>query len=133
MIICGNIYLDELNKTFVLECLICEKKSKAYTDFTKHIRKKHKTLEGRDQQLHTSPIPNIIKKESEDEELAPENDDEEKPLIQIKHEMEMEILDDMTAGLQYSVLDTEEVSLAEYGILHTPRFYIAFNSGNSYC
>ncbi|XP_073812848.1 uncharacterized protein [Musca autumnalis] len=97
MIICGNIYLDEIKKSFTLICIFCEKKSKGYTEFTKHIKKKHKTLDGNDvypddeekcnvQELQPDFVasPNIKR---EDDILDTDNEDE-KPLVQIKHEME---------------------------------------------
>lgn len=102
MIICGNIYLDEIKKTFILKCVICEKKSKAYTEFTKHIKKKHKSLDGTEAPLDNKedeqkcslqnllsedfiPSPNIVKLE---EDVLDTDNEDEKPLLQIKHEME---------------------------------------------
>ncbi|XP_073847340.1 uncharacterized protein [Musca autumnalis] len=98
MIICGNIYLDEIKKSFILQCVFCEIKSKGYTEFTKHIKKKHKTLDGKDvypdddeqkfklQDLQPEDIivSPIIKRE--DDILDTDNEDE-KPLLQVKHEL----------------------------------------------
>lgn len=108
MIICGNIYLDEISQTFLLKCVLCEKKSKAYTEFTKHIKKKHKSLDPEETPkekrltLHR-PIQEVVK-------LEDENDEEEKPLIQIKHEMEMEILEEFSDEAKYDVSLEVEVN-----------------------
>uniref|UniRef100_A0A1B0BE62 Protein krueppel n=1 Tax=Glossina palpalis gambiensis TaxID=67801 RepID=A0A1B0BE62_9MUSC len=49
MIICGNILVDFKSNKFLLKCILCEKKSRLYRDFVKHIKNKHKH--------ETSPLP----------------------------------------------------------------------------
>ncbi|XP_059225360.1 zinc finger protein 141-like isoform X2 [Stomoxys calcitrans] len=114
MIICGNIYLDEINKTFVMQCVICEKKSKAYTEFTKHIKKKHKTLDAGDQHqedlVTTTPPPLTLVPVKREDDFDPEEYEEEKPLIQIKHEMEMEILEDLS-HVKYDIIEPETAAV----------------------
>uniref|UniRef100_A0A1I8PB19 Protein krueppel n=1 Tax=Stomoxys calcitrans TaxID=35570 RepID=A0A1I8PB19_STOCA len=116
MIICGNIYLDEINKTFVMQCVICEKKSKAYTEFTKHIKKKHKTLDAGDQHqedlVTTTPPPLTLVPVKREDDFDPEEYEEEKPLIQIKHEMEMEILEDLS-HVKYDIIEPVETAAVD--------------------
>uniref|UniRef100_A0A1I8Q475 Uncharacterized protein n=1 Tax=Stomoxys calcitrans TaxID=35570 RepID=A0A1I8Q475_STOCA len=115
MIICGNIYFDEMNKTFVMQCVICEKKSKAYTEFTKHIKKKHKTLDAEDRHREnlvsiTPPPQTLVKRE---DQFDPEEYEEEKPLIQIKHDMEMEILDGLSDVVKYDIIEPVETAVVD--------------------
>ncbi|XP_075165143.1 uncharacterized protein LOC142237646 [Haematobia irritans] len=110
MIICGNIYLDEINKTFILQCVLCEKKSKAYTEFTKHIKKKHKKFEETGVEFCAEPQSVVVKEENN---YFDEDYDEEKPLIQIKHEMEMEILEGYSDVVKYDILEAGEQAVGD--------------------
>ncbi|XP_075165142.1 uncharacterized protein LOC142237645 [Haematobia irritans] len=109
MLICGNIYLDEINEKFILQCVLCDKKSNAYTEFTKHIKKKHKKIQIG---LEEDSQPQSVVKE-ENNLLDFEDNEEEKPLIQIKHEMEMEILEGPSDVINYDILEAEEQALGD--------------------
>lgn len=104
MILCGNIFLDELSSTFNLKCVLCEKESKRYTDFVNHVRKKHKELE--EKKTAPPPRPTIKKIKNEDDQQQPlQSEDEEKPQIEveveIKDEMDVDALEEFTDNIKY--------------------------------
>lgn len=114
MILCGNVFMDELENTFVLCCVLCKKKSRRYTDFTSHIKAKHKDLNKKEA---TPPSSRYISKKIKHEDNTDKDDydddddvneeNEEKPGVEIKDEMDVDALEQFADDIKYDVQEIE--------------------------
>lgn len=105
MILCGNVFVDELKNTFILSCVLCKKKSKRYTEFTSHIKAKHKDFKEKEA---TPPRPIVKKIKNEDDEPDEENKEPKAEVdVEIKDEMDVDGLEQFTDELKYDVNEVE--------------------------
>lgn len=108
MILCGNVFMDELKNTFFLCCVICKKKSRRYTEFTSHIKTKHKDLNKKEATPPKHTAKRIKHEDSTDEDYDDGHDESEntKPEIDIKDEMDVDALEEFT-DIKYDVQEIE--------------------------
>ncbi|KAM7344340.1 uncharacterized protein ACRADG_011102 isoform 4-T4 [Cochliomyia hominivorax] len=118
MILCGNVYVDELKNTFFLCCILCKKKSRRYTEFTSHIKAKHKDISDKETTTAPSSQRQIVKK-IKDEDSDDDNEDDEcdgidkeemeeaKPEVDIKDEMDVDALEQFADDIKYDVQEIE--------------------------
>lgn len=120
MILCGNVYVDELKNTFFLCCVLCKKKSRRYTEFTSHIKAKHKDISEKEATPPSSQrqIAKKIKHEDSDDDDDDDNDDDDygnerdqledtKLEVEIKDEMDVDALEQFTDDIKYDVQEME--------------------------
>ncbi|XP_023292583.2 zinc finger protein 432-like isoform X5 [Lucilia cuprina] len=109
MILCGNVFLDELKDTFILCCVLCKKKSRRYNDFTSHVKAKHKELN----EKGATPSRQIVKKikdeddSDDDEDEGQDESEEQKPEVEVKDEMDVDPHEEFIDDIKYDVQEIE--------------------------
>ncbi|KAI8127117.1 Zinc finger protein 227 [Lucilia cuprina] len=109
MILCGNVFLDELKDTFILCCVLCKKKSRRYNDFTSHVKAKHKELN----EKGATPSRQVVKKikdeddSDDDEDEGQDESEEQKPEVEVKDEMDVDPHEEFIDDIKYDVQEIE--------------------------
>ncbi|XP_037827375.1 zinc finger protein 732-like isoform X6 [Lucilia sericata] len=109
MILCGNVFLDELKDTFILCCVLCKKKSRRYNDFTSHVKAKHKELN----EKGAAPSRQIVRKikdeddSDDDEDECQDENEEQKPDVEVKDEMDVDPHEEFIDDIKYDVQEIE--------------------------
>lgn len=127
MILCGNVFVDELKNTFILSCVLCKKKSRRYTEFTSHIKSKHKDFKEKEA---TPPRP-IVKKIKDEEDEPDDENKEPKPEVdvEIKDEMDIDGLEEIADTIKYDANEAEVSHERKLmNILITLFFFLIYNS-----
>ncbi|XP_065370448.1 zinc finger protein 93-like isoform X4 [Calliphora vicina] len=109
MILCGNVFMDELTDTFILCCVLCKKKSRRYNDFTSHIKSKHKDLTEKEAKPSRQAVKKIKHEDDSDDDDDEDHEEHEgtKPEVEIKDEMDVDGLEEFTDEIKYDVHEIE--------------------------